>query len=151
VFLIESLLTTPRLSNPTRYKGLLQNITSRGIILRVIILKQTAWRRHLIRCWVKFSKRGSQGIEEIAMIASLRLYGHIALPYAPRHKPPHIPWFMGVKLFCHLKCSYPHYGAAFMRKLQTMSKFNSNFKSLMPWKKVAFKLSRILSYIIKTW
>jgi hypothetical protein len=38
-----------------------------------------------------------------------------------------------------------------MRKLPMMSKFDSDFKSSMPWKKVTFKLFRILSYIVETW
>jgi hypothetical protein len=134
------------LSHPTRCKDLLQNITSRGITPQVIILKQMAWRRHLIKHWVKYSRRRLQRIEEIDMIAYLKLCGRIVLPCVPQCKPPHIPWSMGVKLFCLLKCSYPHYGSPFMRKLPTMNKFDSDFKTSMPWKKVAFKLSRIELY-----
>jgi hypothetical protein len=97
-FLIESPPTTPRLSNPTRCKDLLQNITSREITPRVIILWKMAWHWHLIKHRVKYSRRRSQRIEEIDMIASLKLYGHIMLPCVPQRKPPHIPWSMGVKL-----------------------------------------------------
>jgi hypothetical protein len=51
------------------------------------------------------------------MIASLKLYGCIALPYTPQHKPTHIPWSMRVKLFCLLcvatltmgRCSWGNY------------------------------------------
>jgi hypothetical protein len=128
-------LTTPRLSNPTRCKCLLQTITSRGIILWVIILKQAVWQRHLIRHWVKYSWRWSQRIEEFTTITSLRIYGHIMLLYAPQRETSHIPCSMGAKLFCFSKCRYPHYGSPFMRKLPMKSKFNSDFKSLIPWKK----------------
>jgi hypothetical protein len=81
-------LTTPRLSNPTRCKCLLQTITSRGIILWVIILKLAVWQRHLIRHWVKYSWRWSQRIEEFTTITSLRIYGHIMLLYAPNARHP---------------------------------------------------------------
>jgi transposase InsO family protein len=84
------------------------------------------------------------------MITSLKLCGRNALPCAPQRKPPHIPWSMVAKLFCLLKYNYPHYGLSFIRKLPMMSKFDSDFKSLMPWKNVIFTLFRILSYIVIT-
>jgi hypothetical protein len=57
----------------------------------------------------------------------------------------------GSEVVLPLEVQLPSLRVPIHEKITLMSKFDSDFKSLMSLKKVAFKLFRILRYIIKTW